>query len=369
MRLLRLHNIVSVIALASVLTSCGSDTTPSGPTLPTSYDSTGYAAATIAEYGVRSRIAELLELLETANTVTVTLSQSQINAALAPLKDDVDPGFKDQLSALAKELSDASGNVYDWKAVPTSTSKGGVYGSYLFTAAGLDVVEMIEKGLFAGVLYAKAREIVSKPLTRASVHQLLAIYGAHPRFSNSGKATIEPDVYVAAYCARRDMNDGKGLYSQIKREFIRAQWNVTSGSASEASAAGNTILRLWERSQMATVISYTYAVIDGLSKTNVTDSARAAAMHAYGECVGILSGWRFVNQTDRLMTDSQLNMMLELLMLPVGGTARPYLFWQDPATHLQQVVTVREMLQGIYGFTDEEMISFKSNWVNVQGRI
>jgi hypothetical protein len=92
-------------------------------------------------------------------------------------------------------------------------------------------------------------------------------------------------------------------------------------------------------------------------------------MHAYGECVGILSGWRFVNPTDRLLTDSQLNMMLELLMLPVSGTARPYLFWQDPATYLQQVVTVREILQGAYGFTDEEMISFKSNWVNVQGRI
>lgn len=369
MRLLPPWHVVSVVTLAAVLASCQSDTTPTGPTLPTSYDSTGYAAATVAQYGVRSRIAELLELLETANSASVTLSQSQVNAALAPLKDDVDPGFKDQLSAMAKELADASGNTYDWKAVPTSSSKGGVYGSYLFTAAGLDAVEMIEKGLFSGVLYAKAREIVSKPLTRTSVHQLLAIYGAHPRFSNSGKATTEPDVYVAAYCARRDMNDGKGMYSQIKREFIRAQWNATSGSASEASAAASSILRLWERSQMATVVTYTYAVIDGLGKTNVTDSARAAAMHAFGECTGILSGWRFVDPSARLISDAQLSMMLELLMLPVSGPARPYLMWQDPATYLQQVVTVREMLQGVYGFTDEEMISFKSNWVNVQGRM
>ncbi|MBU3680210.1 MAG: hypothetical protein FGM32_11525, partial [Candidatus Kapabacteria bacterium] len=263
---------IQAIIVAVLLIGCGSDTTPVGPELPKSYDSTGYAAATTAEYDVRQRIADLLELLETATSVNVRLSQSQVNAALAPLKGDVDPGFKDQLSTYANELADASGGVYDWKTPPTASSTGGVYGAYLFTKNGLDAVEMIEKGLFAAVLYAKARTIVSRPLTRESVHQLLALYGANPRFPNTGKASADPDQFVAAYCARRDMNDGKGMYSQIKREFIRAQWNVTSGTASEASAAANNILRLWERSQMATVINYTYAVVEGLSKTSVTDS-------------------------------------------------------------------------------------------------
>lgn len=120
---------------------------------------------------------------------------------------------------------------------------------------------------------------------------------------------------------------------------------------------------------MATVINYTYAVVEGLSKTSVTDSARSVAMHAFGECVGILNGWREVSSSARLISPFQLSTILALMMVPTDGPSAPYLMWQDPVTHLPQLLTVREMLQDIYGFSDEEMMSFKSNWVNVQGRI
>lgn len=119
---------------------------------------------------------------------------------------------------------------------------------------------------------------------------------------------------------------------------------------------------------MATVINYCYATIEGLSASNVTDSIRAKAMHSYGECVGILMGWRFVDESLRGTPTAQLDELLGLLFAPANGPWKSYQLWQDPITHLPNVITVRERLQDIWRFSDEEMISFKTNWVSAQGR-
>lgn len=344
------------------------DTEPVSPTPTASYDSSGFQNGTLREYRLRSDFAAMVGLLKTARSKSVVLSQSDINAALAPFKSEVAPGFRDQLSKYALELAEASGSEYTDPPPTGPVSQGGVLGGYLFNEVGLEMEQMIDKGLYATLFYHQAVNGTRKALTTDVLHQLLALYGTSPRFPNSDRADVAPDQFVAGYCARRDQNNGQGMYSQIRQEFIRAQASINVADTSQTRSSVLNILRLWERSQMATVVNYTYSVVDGFSASNLTDSVRASAMHAYGECIGFLTGWRFIDEANRTITTAQIDELLALMKAPLNGPWTCYEIWKRPEENLARIVDAREMLQDIYGFTDEEMISFKTNWVAAQGR-
>ena len=344
------------------------DTEPVSPTPSALYDSVGFQNATLREYRLRSEFAAMVGLLKTARSKSVILSQSDINAALAPFKSEIAPGFRDQLSKYALELAEASGSEYTDPPPSGPIDQGGVFGGYLFNEVGLEMEQMIDKGLYATLFYHQAVTGTRQVPTKDVLHQLLALYGSSPRFPNSDRAAVAPDQFVAGYCARRDQNNGEGMYSLIRQEFIRAQVSIKAADTSQSRASVVKILRLWERSQMATIINYTYSVVDGFSASNPTDSLRALAMHAYGECIGFLTGWRFIDEADRTITTAQIDELLTLLKAPLNGPWMCYQIWMAPDANLARVVDAREMLQDIYGFTDEEMISFKTNWVIAQGR-
>ncbi|MBU3700282.1 MAG: hypothetical protein FGM33_09815 [Candidatus Kapabacteria bacterium] len=357
--------LAALVAIA-VFTGCQSDDNPTNPVTPVTYDSTGYAAATQGEFQLRSQMTALVALLKTARQPGVRLSQSEISTALLPLSSSIDPAFASQLVKYVAELADASGGAHSWQSRPGGSANGGTFGGYLFNEHGLEMEQMIDKGLYGAMFFSKASDIADESVNRQSIHRMLALFGANPGFPNTDRALVNPDMLAAAYCARRDQNDGKGMYSQIRREFVTAM-SAAEGSA-QAKSAAMQVLKLWERAIMATVINYTYTVIGELSASNPSDSSRALAMHAYGECVGFLTGWRYVNAPQRTITTEQIDELLLLLKAPLNGPWTCYEIWQLPADNLSRVVMVRERLQDIYGFSDEEMISFKTNWVATQGR-
>lgn len=356
--------LVAVVAF----TACTSDTTDPGPVTPATYDSTGFGSATQAEFEIRSNMASLVALMKTARQPGVRLSQSEIASRLAPLSGFIPQSFTEKLATYSAELADASGGTLNWLSRPGMNANGGTYGGYLFSEHGLEMEQMIDKGLYGAMFYTHARSLVASAVTKENVHRMLALFGANPDFPNTDRAQVRPDVFAAAYCARRDQNDGRGMYSEIRREFIRAQTAISESKSAEARLAVEAAFRLWERAIMATVINYTYTVVTELSATNPSDSSRGLAMHAYGECIGFLTGWRFVNAADRTITTAQIDELLSLLKAPLNGPWTCYDIWQQPQVNLTRVVNARETLQSIYSFSDEEMISFKSNWVNVQGR-
>lgn len=362
------RNLLLLAAVAAVLavSGCQNDDNPTGPVAPVAYDSTGFAAATQAEYQLRGQMAALVAFMKTARQPGVRVSQGELNALLAPLSSSVAPDFRAKLSKYTAELADASGGTHNWQSPPTGMNNGGTYGGYLFNEDGMEIEQLIDKGLFGAMFYQTASDLLDKEISRATIHRVLALFGANPAFPNSDRALVNPDVFSAAYCARRDQNDGKGLYSQIRREFINAG-SANEGST-QTSASAAAAMKLWERAIMATVINYTYTVIGELSASNPSDSTRGLAMHAYGECVGFLTGWRFITPSARTITTQQIDELLNLLKAPLDGPWKCYEIWQFPADNLSRVVMVRERLQDIYGFSDEEMISFKTNWVVAQGR-
>ncbi len=360
--------VLLLLVAVAVFTACTSDSTDPGPVTPATYDSTGFGSATKTEFEVRSNMAALVALMKTARQPGVRLSQSEIASRLAPLSGFIQPSFSEKLATYFAELADASGNTHSWLSRPGMNAKGGTYGGYLFSEHGLEMEQMIDKGLYGAMFYTQARSSVASGVTTESIHRLLALFGANPGFPNTDRAEVRPDVVAAAYCARRDQNDGKGMYSQIRREFIRAQTASKDNKPTEARQAVEAAFRLWERAIMATVINYTYTVVTELSATNPSDSSRGLAMHAYGECIGFLTGWRFIDEANRTITTAQIDELLTLLKAPLNGPWTCYDIWQQPQVNLTRVVNSRETLQTIYSFSDEEMVSFKTNWVNVQGR-
>lgn len=265
------------------------------------------------------------------------------------------------------EIERASGNKYTPGA---PVGEGGVYGGYLFDENGLELEQMIEKGLFGAMNYYQASTLLETP-TVANLNRALYLFGAHPSFPNTPTAskTQYPDVQMANYAARRsDINNANSLYNQIRNAFITAQSAMNQGFNSDRDAALTQIKHTWEKINAATIINYCHSVISTMSNTSPTDAQKASALHAYGECVGFTHGWRQIPADNKIITDSQIDEVLTLLLAAPQQTPESFKFITEPATQLPRLQQVITLLQGIYNFSNAEIESFKTNWVTTQNR-
>ncbi len=371
MRCITKSSVIAIVAMAITLASCSNTSDPLPPlVVPTAYDSAQYTANTIADYKLRSDIITLTNLMKTGRVAGTTVDAAALTAEYAPIRPLTGSYYAPLVDTYLATLARVSGKLHNWQASPEAPDAGGVYGGYLFDEYGVEMEQLVEKGLFTASLYLQATSVMSAPLTPASVDRIVALFGANPAFPNTDRAAVNADRFSAAYAARRDQNDGKGFYTQFRDQAIRLQAAVKAGAnyATDRDAAAAAIRDIWERAIMATAINYTYGMVDGLSATTVTEASRGSAMHAFGECVGFLHGWKAIPQSMRRITDTQIDAILLLLNVPANGTWTPQVFWQNPVSSLSRVLEARNSIRAIYGFSDTEMESFKSNWVNAQNR-
>lgn len=361
------------------LSSCGKDDTKPALTIPNAYDGSTFAANTATQSALIDQLLALTDEAKKGRTATNTVSrqslQARFNAANPALSAEITTYYKGRLEGDGgwfDELAKASGSSWTPQA-PNGTSQGGVYGGYLFDEYGVEMEQLVEKGQFNATLYNHAIKLMSGPITPQTVDQLLAIFGAKPAFANSGSDNVpvqNRDRAMANYGARRDKNDGKGMYAQIRTAFIRLQAAVKAGDAynEERDQALADIRLLWEKINAATVINYCHTPISRLSATNPTESEIGAALHAIGEGIGFIHGYRTIDPRYRKITDAEIDQVLALLNAPANGDAAVYKFATDPATELPKLQQLIAQLQGLYGFSNQEIEDFKANWVSAQGR-
>ncbi len=381
LRNLRLFPIASIGALfAAILLLSSCDIFPPEPLkLPTSYDSTSFTTNASAELRLKSTFVALVDSAKAGRTqgrkVSAQTLQSLYTSGSPSLSDITSTWYRPRVATYFTELANASGGVYDPTRTPAQNGQGGVYGigsgAYLFDENGLEMEQVIEKGLFGSALYNQALTLLTGDVSLANVDKVLAIYGANPAFRNSDNATKHGsvrDFFSSAYAARRCDNTQNGFYRRIQTDFIKLQAAVKAGSRynAERTAAIDSLLLNWERSNGATVINYCIAVTSTMSKTTTTLDDRARALHAYGECVGFLTGWRTILR--KRITDAQIERLASLLKAPIDGTPTSYQFITDPANALPALQTVISELRSIYGFSDAQMEIFKRNLVNEQMR-
>ncbi|MDX2195760.1 MAG: hypothetical protein NW207_05025 [Cytophagales bacterium] len=384
--------IYTTLAMSTLLASCGKkeelapNTSTTTPALVVStYDSTGYVAATTTQYAVRNALKKLVDEAKkgriTGTGVNLGVLQSLYTSGSTSLKTVTNTYYDSKIQDYLKNLSDASGTLYTPSA--TISGNGGVYGGYLFDEYGLEYEQLVEKGLFTAALYNHAISGLTGVVTTTTVHQIVAISGLNTKFPNTDKTvgapasgggthvgSTTPDVYMAAYGSRRDKSDGKGLYSQIKYNLTKAQAAANAGDKYKdtLSAALSAYKLSYEKISAATVINYCIDSKAKFSKTSPSDADKASALHAYGEAVGFMTGWRGVSQEHKKITDAQIDEILTLLLAPISGNASSYKFITEPAIYTPNLQTVQDKLKAIYGFSDAEMTDFAKNWVNEQKR-
>lgn len=326
--------------------------------IPTNYDSIGYSNSVSAENVLIKQHQDFVNLLKTGRTSGTTVDYARTLTAMQAHLTEANDSLKAIFPVYLQELTKASGNSYDPFAA--TQTHGGTYGGYLFDEHGLEIEQILDKAAFIGLFYHKASRM---SLTSESTHKLIALFGATPRFSNSDRTTNSPDILSASYAARRDKNDGNGLYIAFKKNVIAMQAHQKAGSdyTNETLNERKTVLLSWEKAILATVVNYCFSSHAKFTMTNPTANDNGAGLHAVSENIGFIYGLKGVSE--KKITNAQIDELLSLLKFN-----KPAVFVTDAFTNAPALLQVIARIKLIYGFTDQEIEDFKVNWVTTQNR-
>jgi len=364
---------VWVLALAYLIMSCeqeGKDPLA----VADQYDASAFTSHTTTEQALRTQLETLVTEMKKGRTPGVSVAADKLSALYTsgdPSLQGVTTSYYNSVitgnGGWLTALANASGKTY----TPEGNT-GGTYGAYLFDPSGVEPEQIIDKGLYAAALYHRAVRLANNAISPATVNQILCLYGAAPEFPNTNTSTktANPDKFLAGYAARRDKNDGKGLYERIKQGFLQLQAAVKAGPeyAEEQKEALELIFQNWEKAAAATSVNYLYSVVSTLSATNPSDAQKASALHAHSEAIAFLWGFRQLNSPFRIASDAQIDQILALLYAKPGSTPSVYTLATQPAQTLGNLLQATQKIKEIYGFSEQEMEDFKKNWVSEQGR-
>lgn len=343
---------------------------------PNEYDGSNFVANTSDQYALRLQYDALVNEAAKGRDSGVVVLYNDLsnlfNTGNPSLKTSSSAYFATQMDTTLgwlKDLAQSSGLKY----IPgTSSTKGGIYHGYLFNERGLELQQLIEKGLLAAVFFNIATQLASDGVTLKESDQILALFGAYPDFPNTptiGKAN-HPDALMAKYTAERDQNDQNGFYSAIKETFIRLQTSVKAGNKyqQDQESAVKDLFLLWEKISFATVIHSCQKFTRIMSQSFVQENDRAKALHHYAEAVGLIYGWRTLPKNYRRFSNPEIDLLLSQLRVAPNVPAQSYLFIVDPYNAFPNIYQVEQKIQVKFQFTQKEMEDFKLDWVFEQGR-
>lgn len=356
---IKLISLTFLLAFLTLSCSDDDDTPIAQLTVPTEYISTDFDANVTAENIV---ISELGTLASDVNTAESNAQNSMVNEITYPttLSSVTEPTYRALVEACLVELVKSANDDDNFQnpgaGVPAQGEEGGLLGTRLLDENGLELEQMIEKGSFGAALYNHALTVINGDLSNSSaIDKLVEIHGTGPDFDP------ESTTAAATYSKRRSNQTTKtGFFYEIRTNLLTAKAAIEGGTTFNEvrdQALADYLLN-WEKSNFATVIYYCNATKVQLQNAGDDDEALGNAMHAYAEGVGFAHGFKGISQ--KLITDAQIDIILELLLAPAGETPESYRFLNDASllTNLDQII---ENIQTIYGFTDEELNTFYVN--------
>lgn len=353
--------LISLFALGSLslLVGCGDNDDPlPALQIPPEYTSTSFESNVTAEATVTSELSTLTSAVNEAeaNAQSTTVDPISFPSTLASVTNPTYKAYVDEwLVELVKAANSPAGFQNPGSGTPAIDEDGGLLGSRLLDENGLELEQMIEKGLFSAALYNHAVNVIEGDLTSASIDQLVQVFGTDPSFDPNDVS------HAATYAKRRSFNGTQtGLFYDMKLNLITAKAAIEAGDAYN-SARDEALAEFklnWEKAMFSTVIYYCNATKTGLQSAGDDDAALGTAMHAYAEGVAFAAGFRGI--ADKQITDAQIDEILSLLLAPAGETPESYKFLND-ATLLGNFDQVIDKVQDIYGFTDQEVTDFYVN--------
>ncbi len=355
-------------ALSISVLACGPAVQPAICTA-TTYPEEGFTENAAQALTLRTALKSLndpMKLAEssTANLVTAAQLETLWAAGTPSLKSITTPAHQALVSEIFTKFAAASGST--WTPVDPPAGPGGIYGSWIFSSTGVDLRQVMEKGLFGSGHYAEAARLMTPSATAADVDTMLALFGAHPSFPMDDKAATNPDVMTAVYAKRRTNPAAAtpGPYLAIKAAFMNARAAVTGGAecTAQRDEAFASIREQWERTLLGTVVYYLTSSSATLEKPAPTVVEQASALHAIGETIGFLRGLRGLPASERIITDAQLDQVLTTLTASSIEGAQAYRFVTDRAATVDKLGAAISQIQSARQFSAEEINAFKLNF-------
>lgn len=366
----------AVVVMVAVLTACGPMTAPGDGgagrcvvALTGAYPDAGFAAAAAAELSLLGKLNAMNAPMRAAELdAGVTVSRAEVealfNAGTPSLASLTAAPFKPVFDETVVAFLAAQGKVWTPANPPTA---GGLYGAgtstWIFSERGVDLRQHLDKGLYGALFYAEAARRIPTVTTPEAVDQLLALYGATPGFPQNDTTAEGKDELAAKYAKRRTPQGGTGSYTVIRDAFVTARLAATSPAcATERAEALERVRDEWERVLAATVIFYANSATARLQDPAADVAKKASAMHDLGEGAAFLVGLKAVPASSRRITDAQLDATLVSLKVPSLAAASAHRLLTDVPPDLDGLTQAITRLQGVYGFSADELNRFKTNY-------
>lgn len=356
---MKINKLFAALLIIVFLTSCGEDEPSLNLEIPDEYTSTDFDTNVTTEATV---LAELSAMTTAANAAEAGAQGETIPAIPYPsnLSSITEPNYRTLTEGWLVELVAAANSSTGFQnpgtGTPAQGEEGGLLGTRLLDENGLELEQNIQKGAFGAALYNHALTVIDGDLSNSSaIDKLVLIHGTNPAFDPSATTA------AATYSRRRsNQTTQTGFFYDIRNALIIAKAAIEGGNVfnTQRDQALEDYLLAWEKSNYATVIYYCNATKVQLQAAGDDAEALGNAMHAYAEGVGFTHGFRGVSR--KLITDEQIDNILELLLAPAGQTPESYRFLND-ATLLANLDQIISDIQAIYGFTDAEVNSFYEN--------
>lgn len=343
------YQIFSIAWLSVLFLACNQEDPVPELEIPDSYSSANFTSNTVAETEVLDQLGGLADELNAMEASNISAELSYPNALEAVTLD----AYASKVAVWLDETEKAAGNEFDLENAPNG--EGGLLGTRLLDENGLELEQMIEKGSFGAGLYNHALAILSEPATEASIDQLVRIFGAEPTFDP------EETRFSANYAKRRSDNTARtGFLYNAEVSLIAAKAAIAAGPQynSEFQNAISTFLINWEASNFATVIYYANATKTLIQNAGDDPVALGNAMHAYSEAVGFTEGFKGI--ATKRITDNEIDQILALLLAEEGEVPESYRFLKEPDL-LDNMDQIIDIIQGVYGFSEEDIASFYVN--------
>ena len=146
--------------LSMVLIGCEESTGTVPLNIPDTYPGENFSQNAEAQLQLVDQSAALTALMKEGRSGTA-VPHADLLTAVNPLRPHVTPSFQSVMDVYLLRLAQASGgSTYDPMKAPGENGSGGVYGGYLFDENGIEMEQLVEKGLFGAMSYNHAVQIM-----------------------------------------------------------------------------------------------------------------------------------------------------------------------------------------------------------------
>jgi hypothetical protein len=226
-------------------------------------------------------------------------------------------------------------------------------------AGGLEIRQLVDKGLLGGAFYNYALQETWREITPADIDNFAAAWG-----SNDVLSSVEDELTDSAKYSFR-----MGFHATMAEALTAAKsYAADQSCAAELDDALVTFFRAWEQSLVASTIYYAN-VASGMLADATEDVEKLDALHLLAEGIGLTVGFQGLEASDsgpfagagRLLTDEDIEAMRIALGVDFELNASTTgTFVEDPAALADGVATYEAIAVEVFELSEEDLEAYRT---------